>query len=70
LNKSQNKINSKSKFQIIWSMKNWSIKYIDWRLTTAYPGGWRYAIKHPVELGSDIWKYLEWCQEIDKDINN
>ena len=57
-----------SKFKIAWSMRKWPFKYILWRLTTAYPGGWRYAIKHPFELARDIFQYLAWCQKIDKDI--
>ncbi len=60
----------KTKLQIIWSMRRWSKEYISWRLTTAYPGGIKYALKHPVEFFRDIWNYLSWCQEIDKDINN
>ena len=70
LNKIKNRNKITSKLQIMWSMRNWSIEYIDWRLTTAYPGGWKYAIKHPFELLNDIWKYLIWCQKIDKDISN
>ena len=27
-------------------MSKWSFKYINWRLKTAYPEGWKYAIKH------------------------
>ncbi len=50
-------------------MRKWSLKYINWRLTTAYPNGFRYAIKHPIELSRDLWNYLNWCQDIDKDIN-
>ena len=59
----------KTKLQIIWAMRKWSIKYINWRLITAYPNGLRYAIKHPIELSRDLWNYLNWCQDIDKDIN-
>ncbi len=47
-------------------MKSWSIKYIDWRLTTAYPDGWRHAIKHPIEFIKDLWKYLNWCYKMDQ----
>tara|TARA_Y100000748_G_C15109704_1_gene337808 strand:+ start:284 stop:433 length:150 start_codon:yes stop_codon:yes gene_type:complete len=47
-------------------MKSWSIKYIDWRLTTAYPNGWRDAIKHPFEFIKDLWKYLNWCHKMDQ----
>tara|TARA_Y100001970_G_C14254363_1_gene874126 strand:+ start:4041 stop:4232 length:192 start_codon:yes stop_codon:yes gene_type:complete len=57
--------NIKSKLKIIWSMRHWSIKYIDWRLTTAYPDGWKYAIKNPFEFIKDIWKYLNWCHKMD-----
>ena len=49
-------------------MRKWSLKYINWRLITAYPRGWKYAIKHPVEFIKDLWKYLIWCQNIDQDI--
>ena len=55
-----------SKIRIILSVRKWPFKYIDWRLTTAYPGGWRYALRHPFELINDMWKYLTWCEEIDK----
>ena len=50
-------------------MRKWSIKYIDWRLTTAYPGGWKYALIHPITFIKDLWNYLDWCQKIDKEIN-
>ena len=49
-------------------MRNWSSEYINWRLITAYPGGWRYAIFHPFELVQDLWRYLTWCQKIDSHI--
>ena len=49
-------------------MRKWSLKYIDWRLTTAYPTGWKYALKHPIIFVKDLWKYLNWCQMIDDDI--
>ena len=49
-------------------MRKWSFKYVNWRLTTAYPVGWKYALFHPIELVRDIYKYLLWCQEIDKDL--
>tara|TARA_B100001142_G_scaffold203479_1_gene201913 strand:- start:1321 stop:1515 length:195 start_codon:yes stop_codon:yes gene_type:complete len=55
-----------SKIKIVYSMRKWSFKYIAWRLTTAYPGGWRYAVRHPIELVKDMYKYLAWCQEIDR----
>ena len=56
--------------KIIWSMKNWSYKYIKWRLTTAYPGGWKYAILHPIELLGDLKKYILWCDSYYKDIKS
>tara|TARA_B100001540_G_C15242769_1_gene389112 strand:- start:307 stop:522 length:216 start_codon:yes stop_codon:yes gene_type:complete len=56
--------------KIIWSMRNWSFSYIEWRLTTAYPGGWKYAVFHPVELISDLNKYVLWCEKYYKDIKN
>ncbi len=59
----------KSKLKIIWSMRKWSYDYINWRLVTAYPGGMKYAIKHPIELIKDLWNYLSWCQKVDQDIN-
>ena len=59
-------IEVQSKIKIACSMRKWSFKYIDWRLTTAYPGGWKYAVRHPVELIKDLYKYLVWCQKIDK----
>ena len=49
-------------------MRNWSFKYIKWRLTTAYPGGWKYAILHPLELLRDLKKYILWCDSYYKDI--
>ena len=55
-----------SKIKIVYSMRKWSFKYVAWRLTTAYPGGWRYAMRHPIELVKDTYKYLAWCQEIDR----
>ncbi len=58
-----------TKIQILWQMRRWSFSYINWRLTTAYPRGWKYAILHPVIFVKDLWKYLNWCQLIDKDIN-
>tara|TARA_B100001094_G_scaffold136960_1_gene132639 strand:+ start:631 stop:834 length:204 start_codon:yes stop_codon:yes gene_type:complete len=54
--------------KIIWSMRNWSFKYIKWRLTTAYPGGWKYAMLHPLELLKDLKKYILWCDSYYKDI--
>lgn len=61
-------MNNKSKIQILWSMRKWPINYINWRLTTAYPDGWKYAFKHPIIFFKDLWNYLNWCQMIDKDI--
>tara|TARA_B100000530_G_scaffold289684_1_gene205678 strand:+ start:131 stop:325 length:195 start_codon:yes stop_codon:yes gene_type:complete len=55
-----------SKIKIAYSMRKWSFKYIAWRLTTAYPKGWKYAVKHPIELAKDMYRYLAWCQEIDE----
>ena len=57
---------NRTKLQILWSMRKWPIKYIDWRLTTAYPTGWRYALRHPIIFVKDIWKYLNWCQMMDE----
>ncbi|MAV64593.1 MAG: hypothetical protein CMG00_05310 [Candidatus Marinimicrobia bacterium] len=61
--------NVKSKFKIIWSMRSWSFKYIDWRMTTAYPSGWRHIVRHPLQFLKDFYNYLSWCQEIDKDVD-
>ena len=60
----------KSKFLVIWSMRKWSYKYVKWRFVTAYPNGWKYALMHPFIFINDFWKYLNWCQEIDFDMNN
>ena len=49
-------------------MRSWSFKYFKWRLTTAYPKGWKYALMHPLKLSNDIWRYLYWCQRYDYDI--
>ena len=46
-------------------MRIWSREYITWRLETAYPEGWRYAIKHPIQFLIDGWSFLDWCQKID-----
>tara|TARA_B110000263_G_scaffold240262_1_gene243284 strand:+ start:1801 stop:1995 length:195 start_codon:yes stop_codon:yes gene_type:complete len=62
-----NKI-SKTKLQILWSMRKWPKDYINWRLTTAYPNGWKYAINHPIIFLKDLWKFLNWCQMIDEEI--
>ena len=59
-------IEARSKIKIAYSMRNWSFKYIAWRLNTAYPGGWKYAVIHPFELVRDMYRYLAWCQKIDK----
>ena len=55
----------KSKIKILWSMRKWPIGYVMWRLTTAYPEGWKYALKHPIKLIADINRYLTWCQKMD-----
>lgn len=49
-------------------MSKWSFKYINWRLKTAYPEGWKYAIKHPVIFINDVWNYIKWCQNIENEI--
>ena len=59
----------KNKLQILWDMRKWSLSYINWRFYTAYPKGWKYAIIHPITFSYDLWKYLSWCQKIDKDLN-
>ena len=46
-------------------MRIWSREYIRWRLETAYPEGWRYAIKHPIQFLIDGWSFLGWCEKID-----
>ena len=46
-------------------MRLWPKEYLKWRLETAYPGGWRYAIKHPVKFLVDGWHFLKWCEKID-----
>ena len=56
----------RTKLQILWSMRKWPLKYISWRLTTAYPTGWKYALRHPIIFVKDIWNYLKWCQMMDK----
>ena len=58
----------KSKIRIIYSMSKWSFKYINWRLKTAYPEGWKYAIKHPMIFINDLWNYIKWCQNIENEI--
>ena len=50
-------------------MRKWSIKYIHWRLITAYPEGLIYVFKHPFVFIKDVYKYIIWCQEFDKEIN-
>ena len=64
-----NRNNIKSKFHIVWSMRKWPIKYIHWRLITAYPEGLIYVFKHPFVFVKDVYKYIIWCQEFDKEIN-
>ena len=54
-----------AKLKILWSIRMWSREYIRWRLDTAYPRGWRYAIKHPFQFLVDGWHFLDWCQKID-----
>ena len=49
-------------------MRKWPKSYVSWRFTTAYPNGWKYAIKHPTTFLKDLWKFLSWCQTIDDDI--
>ena len=49
-------------------MRKWPKDYVNWRLTTAYPNGWKYAIMHPITFFKDLWNYLNWCQMIDRDI--
>ena len=46
-------------------MRLWPKEYVKWRLETAYPSGWRYAIKHPVNFLVDGWHFLKWCEKID-----
>ena len=55
----------KSKIKILWSMRKWPIRYVMWRLTTAYPEGWKYALKHPIRMIADVNRYLIWCQKMD-----
>ncbi len=68
INNKNNQFISKNKIQILWSMRNWPFKYIEWRLITAYPNGWKFIFWHPILFIKDLWKYLNWCQMIDKDI--
>jgi len=58
----------KYKFQILWSMRQWPLSYINWRLTTAYQEGWKFAVKHPIIFIKDLWNFLDWCQKIDDKI--
>ena len=51
---------------ILWRMIKWPWKYKMWRLDTAYPTGWKYAIGHPIIFIKDIYKYIKWCQMMDK----
>ena len=59
---------TKSKIEVIWSMRKWPKEYIKWRLVTAYPNGWKFALSHPIIFIKDLWKFLTWCQMIDNDI--
>jgi len=57
------------KLRILLPMRKWlSWPYIEWRLITAYPTGWRYAIRHPIILIKDMNNYLKWCQMMDRHI--
>ena len=48
-------------------MRKWMYwPYIEWRLLTAYPTGWKYAIRHPIIFIKYINGYLEWCINFDK----
>ena len=49
-------------------MRHWSFKYMNWRLTTAYPEGFLYAFKHPFKFFRDGCNFLEWCREIDNEL--
>jgi len=49
-------------------MKVWSIDYVRWRLETAYPGGLKYAVKHPIKFLIDGWNFLIWCEKIDLEL--
>tara|TARA_X000001036_G_scaffold125340_1_gene118796 strand:- start:1749 stop:1922 length:174 start_codon:yes stop_codon:yes gene_type:complete len=49
-------------------MKAWSVDYVIWRLETAYPGGFKYALKHPIQFLIDGWNFLIWCEKIDLEL--
>ena len=34
---------TKSKIEVIWSMRKWPKEYIKWRFVTAYPNGWKFV---------------------------
>jgi|TARA_B000000609_G_C24049471_1_gene280436 hypothetical protein len=51
-------------------MRKWSWAYINWRLTTAYPEGWRFIFLRPITFLKDLWNYLDWCYEIDNGKND
>ena len=65
-NYSHNKIWAKLK--IMREMMKWlrSWEYIEWRLLTAYPAGWKYAIRHPIIFIKDMNHYIEWCINFDE----
>tara|TARA_Y100001968_G_C18965122_1_gene529623 strand:- start:78 stop:275 length:198 start_codon:yes stop_codon:yes gene_type:complete len=54
------------KVKLLLSMRRLSFKYIDWRLTTAYPEGWKFIFLHPIAFMKDLNKYLIWCDQLDK----
>jgi hypothetical protein len=55
------------KLKILWPMRKWMYwPYIEWRLLTAYPTGWRNAIRQPIVFIKDINNYLKWCHMMDK----
>jgi len=54
-----------NKIRLIWSMRKFTFKYIDWRLTTAYPDGWKFVVFHPIVFLKDLNKFLIWCDELD-----
>ena len=58
-------IKKRNKIQILWSLRKWPLKYINWRLITAYPSGWKYVLKHPFIFIKDFWNYLEWNQMME-----
>ena len=57
---------AKTILKILWGMKSWTFKYLFWRLDTAYPEGWKFILKHPIQSASDIKKYLVWCEKMDR----